>query len=106
MPNTPVIVLHGVTVYTLGQNINEEDRESVDELLSSVGVGMEMQEHYMDIMTGLTGGGPSFVSQFKATFWMRHARSEVKLGFRLAPNHVLHLAQASLNVSWKQGHWI
>jgi pyrroline-5-carboxylate reductase len=62
MPNTPVIVLHGVTVYSLGQNIGEEDRETVNELLTSVGVGMEMQEHYMDIMTGLTGGGPSFVS--------------------------------------------
>ena len=62
MPNTPVIVLHGVTVYSLGQNINEEDREMVDDLLMSVGVGMEMPEHYMDIMTGLTGGGPSFVS--------------------------------------------
>lgn len=62
MPNTPVIVLHGVTIYSLGQNISEEDRETVNELLTSVGVGMEMQEHYMDIMTGLTGGGPSFVS--------------------------------------------
>lgn len=62
MPNTPVVVLHGVTIYSLGQNINEEDRENVNELLTSVGVGMEMQEHYMDIMTGLTGGGPSFVS--------------------------------------------
>lgn len=62
MPNTPVIVLHGVTIYSLGQNIKEEDREIVDDLLTSVGVGMEMQEHYMDIMTGLTGGGPSFVS--------------------------------------------
>ena len=62
MPNTPVIVLHGVTIYSLGQNINEEDRETVNELLTSVGVGMEMQEHYMDIMTGLTGGGPSLVS--------------------------------------------
>ena len=62
MPNTPVIVLHGVTVYSVGQNVNEEDREMVDDLLTSVGVGMEIQEHYMDIMTGLTGGGPSFVS--------------------------------------------
>ena len=62
MPNTPVIVLHGVTVYSIGQNVNEEDREMVDDLLTSVGVGMEIEEHYMDIMTGLTGGGPSFVS--------------------------------------------
>lgn len=67
MPNTPVIVLHGVTIYCLGQNIHEEDKERVDDLLSSVGVGMEMPEHYMDIMTGLTGGGPSFVSHLKVS---------------------------------------
>ena len=67
MPNTPVIVLHGVAIYCLGQNVYEEDKERVDDLLSSVGVGMEMQEHYMDIMTGLTGGGPSFVSRLRAS---------------------------------------
>ena len=67
MPNTPVVVLHGVAIYCLGQNIHEEDKERVDDLLSSVGVGMEMPEHYMDIMTGLTGGGPSFVSHLKVS---------------------------------------
>ena len=66
MPNTPVIVLHGVTIYSLGKNMSHEDREIVDDLLTSVGVGMEMQEHYMDIMTGLTGGGPSFVSHMES----------------------------------------
>lgn len=50
--------------HTAGTNVREEDRELLSEMLSSVGIGMEMQEHYMDIMTALSGGGPSFVSSY------------------------------------------
>lgn len=62
MPNTPVAVQNGVTIHTAGTNVQEADRQLLSEMLSSVGIGMEMQEHYMDIMTALSGGGPSFVS--------------------------------------------
>ena len=62
MPNTPVIVLNGVTIHAAGTNVRQEDRDLLEDMLSSVGIGMEMQEHYMDIMTALSGGGPSFVS--------------------------------------------
>ena len=62
MPNTPVVVQNGVTIHAAGSNIEEEDRLFLTKMLSSVGIGMEMQEHYMDIMTALSGGGPSFVS--------------------------------------------
>ena len=62
MPNTPVIVQNGVTVYARGSAITEADKEKVDEMLASIGKGMEMQEHYMDIMTAVTGCGPSYVS--------------------------------------------
>ena len=62
MPNTPVIVQKGVTIYALGKGMSDKDHTRVKEMLEVVGVGMEMQEHYMDIMTALSGGGPSFVS--------------------------------------------
>lgn len=62
MPNTPVVVQNGVTIHASGSNVEEEDRTLLSDMLSSVGIGMEMQEHYMDIMTALSGGGPSFVS--------------------------------------------
>ena len=62
MPNTPVIVQNGVTIHAAGTNINDADRALLTDMLFSVGIGMEMQEHYMDIMTALSGGGPSFVS--------------------------------------------
>ena len=62
MPNTPVIVLNGVTIYSVGSQVHEEGKRFLSNMLDSVGVGLEMEEHYMDIMTGLTGGGPSIVS--------------------------------------------
>jgi len=62
MPNTPVVIQKGVTIYALGRHLSEEDHTIVHNMLDVVGVGMEMQEHYMDIMTALSGGGPSFVS--------------------------------------------
>ena len=65
MPNTPVVIQKGVTIYALGKSLSDEDHTCVKKMLEVVGVGMEMQEHYMDIMTALSGGGPSFVSWFQ-----------------------------------------
>ena len=62
MPNTPVVVRNGVTIYSLGSKVRDGDKNLVDYLLSSVGVCHEMDEYYMDVITGLTGCGPSYVS--------------------------------------------
>lgn len=63
MPNTPVVVRNGVTVYSGNGTVNGQDKEIIEHMLGSVGLGMEMPEHYMDIITGLTGCGPSYVSE-------------------------------------------
>lgn len=68
MPNTPVIVRNGTTIYASGTAVDKEDKATLDHMLTSVGVGMEMQEHYMDIITGLTGCGPSYVSVNQVDF--------------------------------------
>ena len=62
MPNTPVVVRSGVTVYSGNGTVDRGDKEVIEHMLGSVGLGMEMPEHYMDIITGLTGCGPSYVS--------------------------------------------
>lgn len=62
MPNTPVSVCSGVTIYTSGSKIVTRDEQMLDTMLSSVGISMKMEEHYMDIITGLTGCGPTYVS--------------------------------------------
>ena len=67
MPNTPVIVQSGVTVYSFNGSLNDDDKAMVQSMLSSVGQGVEMPEHYMDIITGLTGCGPSYVRFYAPT---------------------------------------
>lgn len=63
MPNTPVLVRHGVSVYSLNKNGMENgDKVIVEDLLRSVGICEEMDEYYLDIITGLTGCGPAYVS--------------------------------------------
>ena len=59
LPNT---VQKGVTVYSVNGMIEQGDKEMVEYMLLSVELGMEMPEHYMDIVTGVTGCGPSYVS--------------------------------------------
>eukprot|EP00731_Ephydatia_muelleri_P011069 Em0005g1655a len=61
MPNTPVSVCSGVTIYAPGTMVTEKDEEALDAMLSSVGISMKMEEHYMDIITGLTGCGPTYM---------------------------------------------
>jgi pyrroline-5-carboxylate reductase len=61
MPNTPVVVREGVTIYSAGSSVHNGDRELVNYLMSSVGICQEMDEYYLDIITGLTGCGPSYM---------------------------------------------
>ena len=55
------MVLNGVTVYASGSTIEASDKSTIDDMFSSLGYCVEMQEHYMDIMTALTGCGPTYV---------------------------------------------
>ena len=42
MPNTPVVVRNGVTVYCRNGTVGEEDKGVLEHMLSSVGLGIEM----------------------------------------------------------------
>ena len=44
--------------------VENGDKAVVEDLLRSVGICEEMDEYYMDIITGLTGCGPAYVSAF------------------------------------------
>ena len=69
MPNTPVILQNGVTIHASGSHVTEDDKQLLLDLLSAIGIAMEMKEHYMDIMTALSGGGPSFVSHHQRLYY-------------------------------------
>ena len=62
MPNTPMQVGEGCTVYSPGQKVTKQDLEKVHILLSSVGIAEQVPETMIDSVGALTGCGPAFVS--------------------------------------------
>lgn len=61
MPNTPCLVGHGASAYSLGSQASAGDGRLVAQLLFAVGVAYEVPEDQLDAVTGLSGSGPAFV---------------------------------------------
>ena len=64
MPNTPVAVGEGVISYALSQEANQVDEDLLQELLSSAGLLVKLEEKQLDAATALAGCGPAFVYLF------------------------------------------
>ena len=64
MPNTPALVLAGISAYTPGQNASQEDLSLARTILAALGECLELPEVYFDAVTGLSGSGPAFVALF------------------------------------------
>lgn len=60
MPNTPALVLEGMSGVCKGAYATDEDAEFVLELLSNIGKAIEVSEEQMDIVTAISGSGPAF----------------------------------------------
>jgi pyrroline-5-carboxylate reductase len=59
MPNTPALVLQGITCICQ-DGARAEDLDVVREVFNSVGKVLVMEERYMDAVTGLSGSGPAY----------------------------------------------
>ena len=64
MPNTPVAVGEGVISYALSQQVNQADEDLLQEILSSAGLLLKLEEKQLDAATALAGCGPAFVYLF------------------------------------------
>jgi pyrroline-5-carboxylate reductase len=62
MPNTPALVLEGVTAIAKGQGLEPGDLDTASELFSAVGRVVVVEEALMDAVTGLSGSGPAYVA--------------------------------------------
>jgi pyrroline-5-carboxylate reductase len=63
MPNTPCLVGAGASAYAPGARATRADADFVNDMLSTVGIAVEVPEAQLDAVTGLSGSGPAYVFQ-------------------------------------------
>jgi pyrroline-5-carboxylate reductase len=61
MPNTPALVLEGVSALARGSHATPRDLQTTRELFEAVGKVVVLDESLMDAVTGLSGSGPAYV---------------------------------------------
>ncbi len=65
MPNTPLLVGCGASVYFATKKCSALDKKNVETLFGASGLVMETKkEDELDAVTGLSGSGPAYVYQF------------------------------------------
>lgn len=64
MPNTPALVLEGCTGVCFSPELSEREKEAVMTVLGSFGKAIEIPEHLMDAVVGVSGSSPAYVFLF------------------------------------------
>jgi pyrroline-5-carboxylate reductase len=62
MPNTPALVLEGVTAIARGEGLEPGDLDVAGAIFGAVGRVVVLGEEAMDAVTGLSGSGPAYVA--------------------------------------------
>ncbi len=62
MPNTPALVLEGVTALARAEGLEPDDLDVCGEIFSAVGRVVILEEELLDAVTGLSGSGPAYVA--------------------------------------------
>lgn len=61
MPNTPALVLEGMSGMSLNAYVQPDDRLAARGILASMGSVLEFEEKDLDAVTALSGSGPAYV---------------------------------------------
>ena len=61
MPNINAQIHKGAIAYAKGKMVTEEQSKIAQELLSTIGMALCVEENMLDAVTGLSGSGPAFV---------------------------------------------
>ena len=61
MPNTPALVGKAASVISPGSRVEAADLDWAKSILSSVGTVTQLEETFLDAVTGLSGSGPAYL---------------------------------------------
>lgn len=61
MPNTPAQIKKGVSGVSFNKNVSVEEKKPVLDILNATGKVIEVEEKYLDVVTGVSGSGPAYV---------------------------------------------
>ncbi|NLI33860.1 MAG: pyrroline-5-carboxylate reductase [Deltaproteobacteria bacterium] len=61
MPNTPAIVLEAASALARGPHVTDSQMLDALALFRAVGKAVEVEEKWMDAVTGLSGSGPAYI---------------------------------------------
>ena len=61
MPNTPALVLEGVTALAVNGNVSAGDLKVAHRIFEAVGKTVDVNESHLDAVTGLSGSGPAYI---------------------------------------------
>jgi pyrroline-5-carboxylate reductase len=79
MPNTPALVLEGMSGMSLNEYALVDDKRAAEKILGSMGSVHEFEEAELDAVTALSGSGPAYV------FYLAEAMIEAGLRLELTP---------------------
>ena len=63
MPNTPMQVGEGCSVFTPGRYVTHQDLSKVHLILNSLGTAQQVPEKMINAVTAIAGCGPAYVRQ-------------------------------------------
>lgn len=90
MPNTPALVLSGMSAVCGNRNTNSEDLKIVNEILTSMGKVLPVREDEMDAVTALSGSGPAYV------FYLAEAMMDAGIALGFDPETAATLTYTTL----------
>lgn len=90
MPNTPALIEEGMTALCRGKYTSDKDINLAHDLFSSIGRCIEVQEKFINAVTGISGSGPAFV------YFMIEALADGGLKLGLPKKTAIELAAQTL----------
>jgi pyrroline-5-carboxylate reductase len=101
MPNTPALVLEGMSGVCKGSFATEEDLDFVADLLSNIGKAIKVTEEQMDIVTAISGSGPAFF--YKVIEDMARAGEKLGLDYEKSLTLATQTALGSAKMIFNRG---